>query len=67
MTKKQNKFSESFVRALGQFVKNQKREARKQGLDENETKAIISTAFAILGKNSRTFTQKAGLSMAEIK
>jgi len=56
------KFAKSFTKELGKFVKAQNVEAEKQGLNANETRAVIALAFSMLGKNQKTFLKKAGLS-----
>lgn len=61
MTKKQQKFSDKFVKELGRFVKEQISTAEKQGITKKEYQAIISSTFNLLGVNAEEFKREAGI------
>ena len=53
-------FTNSFVEALGQFVKAQRKEGKAKGLSNAQVNAVITTAFNLLGKDCKRWTEKAG-------
>lgn len=59
LTKEQRQFSKELVLKLGEFVKEQKHKAKKQGIDIKEFQAIVSTVFSLLGKNAEYFRKRA--------
>lgn len=61
MDKNAKKFSEGFIRRLGYFVDKEKERAKQKEITDVEFRAIVSTAFNLLGKHSKRFTEVAGL------
>jgi len=53
-------FSNIFVSQLGEFVKKQKENAESIGITKEEFRAISSQTFALLGRNHKEFTKRAG-------
>lgn len=59
MKKEIETFSNKFIKELGEFIKKSKQENTE--LTENEFNMVITTAFYLLGKNKKHFSEKVNL------
>ncbi len=61
MTKKQTEFSTKYIKKLGEFVKEEKKNGLKMGLSVKEIDAIMTTTFNMLGKYCKEFRKNADM------